>query len=113
MLHKNKSKSGSDLLTVRENKLAKFNRSGEVGYWKLERRPVPGTPKRKIPLSNEGMDVLVLDVPEQGDRKNLIVSYEVWVATICFERVFIPSFRRSPKANALSEFRSCFARASL
>lgn len=62
---------------VRDNRLAKFSNSGEVGYWKVERRPVPGAPKRKIPLMNEMMDVLVLDVPEQGERKNLIVSYEV------------------------------------
>ncbi|CAM9257499.1 unnamed protein product [Hapterophycus canaliculatus] len=74
---RDQSKNGSDNLTVRENKLARFDRSGEVGYWKLERRAIPGAPKRKIPLSNEGMDVLVLDVPEQGERKNLIVSYEI------------------------------------
>ncbi len=62
---------------MRENKLAKFHDSGEVGYWKVERRPVPGAPKRKIPLLTDSMDVLVLDIPEQGERKNLIVSYEV------------------------------------
>ena len=71
------TKNGVDFLNVRENKLAKFFNSGEVGYWKVERRPIPGAPKRKIPLLNEAMDVLVLDIPEQGDRKNLIVSYEV------------------------------------
>lgn len=62
---------------MRENNLAKFSSSGEVGYWKVERRPLPGAPKRKTPLPSEGIDVLVLDIPEQGDRKNLIVSYEV------------------------------------
>lgn len=67
---------------MRENKLAKFFKSGEVGYWKVERRLIPGAPKRKIPLLNESMDVLVLDVPEQGDRKNLIVSYEVRFAGV-------------------------------
>lgn len=81
------TKNGADLLNVRENKLAKFSKTGEVGYWKVERRPIPGAPKRKIPLLNEAMDVLVLDIPEQGDRKNLIVSYEVryagvWLVTI-------------------------------
>lgn len=74
---KTQTKSGADLLNVRDNKLAKFFKTGEVGYWKVERRSIPGAPKRKIPLLNEAMDVLVLDIPEQGERKNLIVSYEV------------------------------------
>lgn len=77
------TKNGDDFLTARENKLAKFNNSGEVGYWKLVRRPIPGAPKRQTPLSNEGIDYLVLDIPEQGPRRNLIVSYEV-CATIFF-----------------------------
>eukprot|EP00752_Nemacystus_decipiens_P001953 g1880.t1 len=77
---RDQSKNGADLLNVRDNKLAKFFKSGEVGYWKVERRPIPGAPKRKIPLFNEAMDVLVLDIPEQGQRKDLIVSYEIPVA---------------------------------
>lgn len=77
------TKNGDDKLNVRENKLAKFKKSGEVGYWKVERRAIPGAPKRKIPLLTESMDVLVLDVPEQGERKNLIVSYEVRFVRSC------------------------------
>ncbi|CAN0433649.1 unnamed protein product, partial [Ectocarpus fasciculatus] len=71
------TKNGAEILTARENKLARFNESGEVGYWKVVRRPIPGAPKRKTPLGNEGMDYFVLDIPEQGPRRNLIVSYEV------------------------------------
>lgn len=78
ILKKNtQTKNGTEKLNVRENKLARFDESGEVGYWKVERRPIPGAPKRKIPLLNEAMDVLVLDIPEQGQRRDLIVSYEV------------------------------------
>ena len=64
-----------DHVAMRDNRLAKFSNSGEVGYWKVERRSVPGA-KRKFNMVG-GMDVLVLDVPEQGDNKDLIVSYEV------------------------------------
>lgn len=60
---------------MKDNRLAEFANSGEVGYWKVERRSVPGA-KRKLSIRG-GMDVLVLDVPEQGDNKDLIVSYEV------------------------------------
>lgn len=86
------TKNGAEILTARENKLARFNESGEVGYWKVVRRPIPGAPKRKTPLGNEGIDYFVLDIPEQGPRKNLIVSYEVCakmnmfalVGAVCF-----------------------------
>ena len=62
---------------MRANRLAKFGKSGEVGYWKVERRAPPGAKRNlKLALQN-GFDILVLDVPEQGDRKDLIVSYEV------------------------------------
>lgn len=62
---------------MRANRLAKFGISGEVGYWKVERRAPPGAKRNwKLPLQ-DGIDVLVLDVPEQGERKDLIVSYEV------------------------------------
>ncbi|CAN0120743.1 unnamed protein product [Ectocarpus sp. 12 AP-2014] len=74
---RDQAKNGADFLTARENKLAKFNNSGEVGYWKLVRRPIPGARKRQSPLGNEGIDYLVLDIPEQGPRRNLIVSYEI------------------------------------
>lgn len=90
---KTQTKNGADLLKMRDNKLAKFNKSGEVGYWKVERRPIPGAPKRKNPLLNEAMDVLVLDIPEQGERKNLIVSYEVRRVGVLWSAITVVSVR--------------------
>ncbi|CAM9930756.1 unnamed protein product [Ascophyllum nodosum] len=70
-------RNGQDVVDMRANRLAKFGKSGEVGYWKVERRAPPGAKRNlKLALQN-GFDILVLDVPEQGDRKDLIVSYEI------------------------------------
>lgn len=71
-----KPQNGRTFVTVRQNRLARF-RSGEVAYWKVENRPIPG--QKKGALAMTGQDLLVLDVPDQGDKKDLIVSYEVCV----------------------------------
>lgn len=68
---------------MRDNRLAKFANSGEVGYWKVERRSTPGAGAKRKFSRVGGMDVLILDVPEQGDNKDLIVSYEVCTLSAC------------------------------
>lgn len=45
-----------------------------MAYWKVENRPLPG---QKGALALTGQDLFVLDVPDQGDKKDLIISYEV------------------------------------
>lgn len=65
-------------MEIKSNRAARFEHSGEIAIWKIERRSAPGKKKRKITLGRgSDIDVLVLDVADQGDNGELFISYEV------------------------------------